>query len=243
MLRVAKRGQMQLLELLFADGFRILSRLSPAEPDQRFEEDPEEDHIQELDYLEALASPVYILAEVKFLRVDPVRRAFQHLYTCQELAKKMAAFGNALQAMKSQLQNFLLQLLSFCNGKEQVELFLDRDDDIDGLSIRDCSVMPRIHQAIRLDLQDFVTHDHCQQVVRSIFFDEEYDRVKDRGVFVQSWYFLIQVVLIPFYSVMFILAMVKERCEKNCCEGWEKDFEKEEEKRLIGQEKKVFKMT
>ena len=47
--------------------------------------------------------------------------------------------------------------------RTQVELFLDQDDDIEGVS-RGSTVLRRIDQALQLNHKDFVTHDSCQQV-------------------------------------------------------------------------------
>ncbi len=123
-----------------------------------------------------------------FQNRDPVRIAFNHLQTCSELSQTVKAFTNKLDQIVATLRHFTLKMLGLCGDKEQVvvgehelfmhkssvkvphqiEEFLDQDDDINGLSIKGNSIMPRVYQALQLDHVDFVTHDSSQQVTRKV---------------------------------------------------------------------------
>ena len=98
----------------------------------------------ELELLSGMASPVYILAEAKYRSVDPVRRAFGHLHTAQILANTKEAFTNKLENMIKTLEAFIVSLLGACNTGSQVELFLEQDDNIEGLSTpKNSNIKPR----------------------------------------------------------------------------------------------------
>ena len=189
MVRACRRGDWELVEALYRSGFRVRSALSEAASDEEqkskrggggergdevdasameFAEDF--DLIAELRLLEASTRPVYLIVEARSSDGDAVGAAFSHLHTCRRLSGTLKAFSNKLDGIRDTLFAFTLRMLDLCNGRGQVEAFLGRDDDIDGLSVRDESSMPRIYQAIQLGHKDFVTHDSSQQHIRRVFY-------------------------------------------------------------------------
>ena len=189
MVRACRRGDWELVEALYRSGFRVRSALSEAASDEEqkskrggggergdevdasameFAEDF--DLIAELRLMEASTRPVYLIVEARSSDGDAVGAAFSHLHTCRQLSGTLKAFSNKLDGIRDTLFAFTLRMLDLCNGRGQVEAFLGRDDDIDGLSVRDESSMPRIYQAIQLGHKDFVTHDSSQQHIRRVFY-------------------------------------------------------------------------
>ena len=43
-------------------------------------------------------------------------------------------------------------------------------------------MFPRIHEAIKLHLREFVAHDYCQQVVRKAFYRASAFRKRSNGL-------------------------------------------------------------
>lgn len=227
MLRACAKDAFDLVHLLYDGGFEITCNLvdapgndhggvggidDAAGADGGESPDPEDDVILQLSRLEALARPVYLLARHRtFSREDPVAEAFRLLGQVRGLKATMKAFQNKLERIESGLQAFTVGMLHLCQGRPQVELFLDRDDQIDGIS-RGSTVLRRIDQALQLGHKDFVTHDSCQQVVRHAFYDEGYSGVRNRSHARKALYGARQVLGTPAFAVAFLLARWKNRC-------------------------------
>ena len=86
------------------------------------------------------------------------------LKVVQDMSASMRDFHNKLREIKSTLRKFLYVLLDLCTDNDALELFLDKDDQIEGLGTRSTDIHPRILQALHLKHKDFVNHDSCQQV-------------------------------------------------------------------------------
>ncbi len=91
-----------------------------------------------------------------------------------------------------------------------MSLLLARDDDIQGLSIKDDSSMPRVYQALQLRHKDFVTHDSCQQHIRRVFYGDSETalRARDDSSFQHrsGRDLLLHAVMIPLYSLSYIVS-------------------------------------
>eukprot|EP00095_Tigriopus_kingsejongensis_P004592 maker-scaffold416_size178335-snap-gene-0.25 protein:Tk04592 transcript:maker-scaffold416_size178335-snap-gene-0.25-mRNA-1 annotation:"short transient receptor potential channel 5-like" len=209
MVRASKKHELPTVGTMFKHGFRISSAL--------FDDSDRDDlGIQhhdvnlELARLEAMANPAYLVAEARYDRVDPVRRAFHLLEAVQERSAGLIAFGNKLELITKTVRRFVWTLLNNCEGKKQVELFLGQDDDIDGLSLKGSTLLPRIYQGLQLNLEDFVTHDNCQQVIREAFYGgQERDQLAEESSLDYVITTLIQLVGTPWYSLWYILYKLK----------------------------------
>ena len=51
--------------------------------------------------------------------------------------------SNKLDDISKGLKRFIYMLLDLCEGKRQVEIFLGQDDDINGISIKGSTMLPR----------------------------------------------------------------------------------------------------
>ena len=211
-LRASMLNKFDLTELLYKHGFRASSALSYDYHIGKSGGSSTLDVISELDHFQAMTSTAYLMAEAKHKQLDPVRRAFNHLKTSKNLINNMTSFSNTLQNIAERLEEFTLHMLDLCNNKDQVKLFLEQNDDIDGIIIEHGSKMPRIFQALDLRHKDFVTHDNCQRVVREEFYDEQYDKFKDSSVFLRVWHGLVQVIMLPFYVLLHVV------CKFKCCQ-------------------------
>ena len=207
MIRACKKNDFRLVDTLYDYGFRHRTRLVARDNDLGGSNITEEsnDVIQELTRLEAMSKPVYLLAQAKFDSLDPVQLAFKLLQITRDLAEVLTAFSNKLDAISCTLCRFTHKLLDLCEGNNQVELFLDQEDRIEGVSIKGTTLLPRIYEAIQLNHKDFITHDNCQQVVRRAFYDDGGSGEEDKHPIVRIFEWLVQVVMIPVYCIFYIL--------------------------------------
>ena len=222
MLRVIRRKKFNAVDLFFSNGFRITSVLAYdfIKTKKKYLREPDDDLVDfltELEFLEAMTSPLYIISEAKHRSIDPVKRAFGHLHTTTELTKTKKEFNNTFEAMRATLEEFIVCLMEACNGTSQINLFLEQDDAIEGLSVEYSKIMPRINQALSLELKDFVTHDNCQQSLRNLYYDERYERVMDKGFWAKFIYIILELNLLPWYAFWFLLAKFDCPC---CSKSW-----------------------
>ncbi len=151
MVRACKRNDLQVVHLLYRDGFRLESTMEQPETCARTIQLHDEgkqvkDMLREMTLLEAIGNPIYLLAEQRVDGTDPVHRAFQLIKVCRTIVSMKKAFINKVEAMENSLKSFLEKMLDLCEGAEEVELFLEQDDDIEEVSSRGTTLLPRIYQ-------------------------------------------------------------------------------------------------
>ena len=88
-----------------------------------------------------------------------------------------------------------------------------QDDHIEGICVdseaKSSMILPRIDEALELNLTDFVTHDSCQQVVREVFYG---DNRSMRSLFrAKSWCGLKPVIMSPIYAILYVLTKWRKR--------------------------------
>ncbi|XP_059092149.1 short transient receptor potential channel 5-like [Tigriopus californicus] len=209
MVRACRKNDIPVVSAFYKRGFRVHSALfwGSDNDDLLFEN---ADINLELTRLEALANPAYLVAEAKYDHIDPIARSFHLLETVQEWSSTLIAFGNTLDLIAKMVKKFIWVMLNLCEGKAQVELFLGQDDGIDGLSLKGSTLLPRIYQGLQLSLEDFVTHDSCQQVIRESFYGNEGgDQLFDQGTLNYYLATSMQVAMTPWYSLWYILFKLK----------------------------------
>eukprot|EP00094_Tigriopus_californicus_P013728 TCALIF_13284-PA protein Name:"Similar to TRPC1 Short transient receptor potential channel 1 (Oryctolagus cuniculus)" AED:0.23 eAED:0.23 QI:0/0.5/0.33/0.66/0/0/3/161/803 len=163
------------------------------------------DELQEIDRLEAEASPFYLLNvfEIDPLR-DPVKRSFQLIHLIQTLIPHMSAFSERLGKLQINIEAFLVDLIKNINNSEKAKIFLNRDDALEELSLSSdhSSFFPRIHLGLTLNLKSFVSHDNCQKSIYDTIIDESWSNHPTPSKY--CWLVLKQVILTPLVCAAFL---------------------------------------
>jgi hypothetical protein len=131
MIRACKKKDIQIVFLLYRTGFRVHTSL--VEIASMAINDDNKDLMLELVRLEAIANPIYLLAEHKYQeedrKVDPVNRAFSLIMVCNTLASNKKSFMNKIEDITDVLSRFIVKMLDLCEGTSDVELFLNQVRD------------------------------------------------------------------------------------------------------------------
>ena len=69
-------------------------------------------------------------------------------------------------------------------------------------------MLPRIHEAFKLHLREFVAHDYCQQVVRKAFYSNCNFRKRSNGVLGMLGCFLLQALMTPLATLFHSLSRI-----------------------------------
>ena len=97
----------------------------------------DEDLAMEITRFEALARPVYILAEYDFGDInDPVAKTFQLIDGCNTIVNTRKALISKIEGINETLENFVRKMLDLCENTGEIELFLDNDDGVEDVSLR-----------------------------------------------------------------------------------------------------------
>ena len=110
-------------------------------------------------------------------RHDTINTAMELIRICSKLEQTRRGAIKKVDNVKKGLEKFLVKMLDLCRPhedptKDEITLFLNKDDHIEGIFIKGTSLLPRINQSLMLHLQEFVTHDYCQQAIRKEYYGE-----------------------------------------------------------------------
>ena len=207
MLRACLKNNLDMVGALFSKRFTIetqfLGMWSVINLD-------ESDIMLELTLLEAMARPVYLIAEYNNSKTnDPVCQALIIINKCLEIAGKRLSLVNKIEKIRNFLKSFVLQLLDLCESSEEIRIFLNKDDNLGGISVKGTMSLPRINQAMQLNFNEFVNHDYCQQVARTNFYRKTSFKNKTNGPLVLTWHIFVQILKTPLVCLGHSLAKVK----------------------------------
>jgi len=119
MVRACQRGEHFKALLLYQSGFKLTSRLAKHR-DLEGEDDPM-DVLLELSRLEAMATPVYLLAASRAeICGDPAHSALILLEVCAARMNELRVFEDRFEEIRGKLTTFLCRLLDCCDDKVEV---------------------------------------------------------------------------------------------------------------------------
>lgn len=204
MARACKKRDVGTVFILFKAGFRLKTKLEEHDV-LKLDEDK---LMLELSILEVRASQAYLLAETYHreasswldswvigndpsvedtINQDPINKVMELIIICRRLTQTRRGAIKKVDNVKKGLEKFLVKMLDLCRPHKdparcEITLFLSKDDNIKGISVKGTSLLPRINQSLMLHLSDFVTHDYCQQSVRKAYYGESSFKKKTGAV-------------------------------------------------------------
>ena len=164
----------------------------------------DKDLMLELSRLEAMAKPVYLISQYNRNPTvhDPIYRALQIINKCYEIAGRRMSHINQIEVIRNSLKDFVLEMLHLCENSEEVETFLNKDDNLCGISLKGTMLLPRINQAMHLHFKEFVNHDYCQQVTRDTFYRQTPFKNRGDGNIALIGRIMVQIVKTPFVCLL-----------------------------------------
>ena len=135
MVRACRRNDHDTVFALYMAGFRIRTSLGTG--NFFIVDECNEDIAMQITRLEALARPVYILAEYNFGdNEDPVARTFRLIDICHTIVETRRALISKIEGINETLKEFVGKMLDLCEVTEEIEFFLDHDDEVEDVSLR-----------------------------------------------------------------------------------------------------------
>ena len=207
MLRACRKNDLDMVSALFSKEFTIKTQL--LEKWNVIDLD-ESDIMLQLTLLEAMARPVYLIAQYNNNKTDdPVYQALRIINKCSEIAGRRLSLINKIEEISDLLKNFVIRMLDLCESSEEIRVFLNKDDNLGSISLKGTMRLPRINQAMQLNFKEFVNHDYCQQMARANFYQMTSFKNRKDGSLVLMWHIFVQVLKTPFVCLGHSLAKVK----------------------------------
>ena len=246
-LRACMKKDFWMVSVLYKAGFQVETKICDGlnfTSDYMFLDSSDADLMSELSLFEAMASPPYLFAmydqykefkgaglerklgslitrQQRAMLSDPVLCAFRLIKICSKITTRRKI--NKVKEINDSLKMFTTKMLDLCRGQKEIQLFLNQTDNVSGQT--QLKQFPRIDQAIRLNWQEFVNHDHCQQAVETNFFIPE-----GHGCIASAKYILLQLIKMPFvcigYSMVNCVNTLKGREETSIRLAYQKTFSK-----------------
>ena len=214
MMRACRKGAYATAEKMLALGFDLETRLEDVKVSLEHE-----DLIRELAIFQAVASPAYLLAQHKQREAagehfDPVHKAFNLMAVCNRMASKKKSLSNKIASIRSGLREFTVRMLDLSGdgGIADVQLFLEQDSDIHGISVQGTNMLPRIYQAVELKHKAFVTHDNCQRVIYRAYYGDTVLGRSGASDTVWAARVIMQFLLTPLFSFCYMASKIGNSC-------------------------------
>ena len=144
---------------------------------------------------------------------DPINKAMRIINCCSRLVKGKKGVIKKILSIQRSLELFLVKMLDLCDARShkacEISTFLDKDDHLEGIFIGGSTLLPRISQALCLKLQNFVTHDYCQEYVHKTFYGQTWFKINRSSVLVRLLLILFQSILTPILCLCYFLCQLE----------------------------------
>ena len=207
MLRACKKNRLSMVSALKRAGFGIETQLLKKESMMNMDD---KDLMLELSRLEAMAKPAYLISH--FLHdntMDPIVEVLRTINGCSKIAGRRLSMINKIEEIRTSAKDFLLKIFDLCENSGEIKTFLNKDDDLGGISLKGTMLLPRINQAMQLHFKEFVNHDYCQQEARRLFYRDTSFKNRTDGHFVLLERVCLQALKTPFVCFGHTLAKLQ----------------------------------